>query len=109
MSPIEIVSTLTPADWRAYQMAWAARVHRTTKASPFSLKTFLIIAVVSFTLATVLSMWVRTSDGSVPIIAFVLGAALAVATMIVAPEREVPGISANDCASPTFSASVHVI
>jgi hypothetical protein len=29
--------------------------------------------------------------------------------MIVAPEREVPGISAKHCAIPTFSASSHVI
>ena len=29
--------------------------------------------------------------------------------MIVAPERDVPGISANACASPTFSASRQVI
>ena len=31
--------------------------------------------------------------------------------MIVAPEREVPGISANACAQPTFSASsaAHVV
>ena len=29
--------------------------------------------------------------------------------MIVAPERDVPGMSANDCASPIFNASFHVI
>jgi len=87
MTPIEIISTLTAADWRAYQMAWAARMQRSTKAAPFSLKTFLIVAFVSFALATVLSTWVRTSDGGVPIIAFVLGAALAVGTMFVAQRR----------------------
>lgn len=88
MNGIEITTTLTQADWRAYQMAYTLRLQRLSNAEGGQrAKLFAIVFAVSVGLALALAFMASDLGERMPFVGLIVGAALSLATLAFARRR----------------------
>jgi hypothetical protein len=87
MNGIEITSTLTHADWQAYQMAWASRLQGANGGRGSKLRAIAIVGAIIVGLATALATLLHVFDERMPFVAFVFGATFALGVLIFIQRR----------------------
>lgn len=93
MNPLEVTSTLTAADWQAYQAAWAVRLQGSSRLSRRAL---LSIAAVALGLGCLLVLLAVRLQQPVPFLAVVIGACAAVLGVMINMRRIRAGSLPNE-------------